>query len=389
MNETIPARLNWMLVLPMFLLILIGVLAIWSASPSSAGYDNIGRPLVSSSLTDQIQSLIKMYPFKQLLFAGIGLAVFIFILLINYYRLKDVSYLIYLFFLVLLVLVLFMGKTTHGARRWFALGPFAVQPSEFMKIAFVMVLARFMMHKDNISRLTDLIGPLLITFIPMFLILKQPNLGTTLIFLPTLIVMLFVAGARLKHIAIFIIALLLVFLFGYFFVLKDYQKSRLRAFMDPTSAPTSEGFHLIQSRVAVGSGGISGRGWGAGESSATLFVPERHNDFVFTTISEEWGFIGSSFVILLYLMLFLTALISAYQTREPFGRLLIVGLVTYLASQTFINIGMTIGLAPITGITLPFISYGGSSLLSSFIALGLIVNVGLNQVHSFAQRDFE
>ncbi|MEK7449839.1 MAG: rod shape-determining protein RodA [Planctomycetota bacterium] len=399
MSETIPVRLNWLLILPVFLLVLIGVLAIWSAgapftqrlissSAETAG-ENIGSSPTAISVAAQIKNFLKIHVFKQLIFAVIGLVVFIFLLRINYYVIKDYSYLIYLFILGLLVLVIIIGRVTHGAQRWIPLGPFALQPSEFMKIAFVMALARFMMFKDNVKYMAYFIGPVLLTVIPMGLIFLQPNLGTTLIFLPTLIVMLFVAGARVKHILILIFTLLILFSSGYFFVLKEYQKDRIKAFVNPTRAPSSEGFQLIQSLVAVGSGGFIGRGWGSGESGATLFVPERHNDFVFTTISEEWGFLGSSFVLGLYLLFFLSALGSAYQTREPFGRLLISGLVTYLCVQTFINIGMTIGMAPITGIPLPFISYGGSSLLSSFIAAGLIVNVSLKQIPSFAQRDFE
>ncbi|MBI4835179.1 MAG: rod shape-determining protein RodA [Planctomycetes bacterium] len=372
-----PRSLNSVVIIPMLLLTLIGIIAIWSAAPD-----------VSDKLTG-LSRIFANQAVKQIAFTLVALLAFGIILLVNYYKLKDYTYALYIGLLVLILLLIAWGRVSHGARRWFQLGPFALQPSEFMKIVLVLMLARIMMHKRNVERFRDLFVPLIVTLIPFGLVFLQPSLGTALLFLPTFVVMVFVSGTPARNIIIMFVVIAIIAPIGYFFVLKDYQRYRLLGFLTPSTIPSSEGFQLIQSKVAVGSGSIIGRGWGEGDSSGSLFVPERHNDFIFTTISEEWGFVGSSLVIVLYLIMYLGAVFIAYNTREPFGRLAILGLVTYLTAQTFINIGMTIGFAPITGLPMPFVSYGGSSLLSSYIAMGLIVNIGVNQLPSFASRDFE
>jgi len=372
-----PRNLNLLIIIPMLALTLIGIFAIWSAQPES---------------TPTQTGILKLFSYeatKQFVFALISLGVFSAFLFINYYRLRDYSYVIYALFVGLVLILAVWGRVSHGARRWFQLGPFAVQPSEFLKIAMVLALARLMMYKNNIDSFKDFIAPILLTLFAIVAVLMQPHLGMALVLFPTFIIMLFAAGARRKDLIILFLILSVIVPVGYFFVLKDYQRSRLIAFLNPGGAPTGDGFQIIQSRVAVGSGGIIGRGWGAGDSTGTLFVPERHNDFIFTAISEEWGFIGSSLIIFLYLLIYLSSLFVAYNTREPFGRLIIVGIIAFLTIQTFINIGMTIGLAPITGLPLPFLSYGVSSLLSSYIAMGLIINIGMHQLPSFAAKDFE
>jgi rod shape determining protein RodA len=376
-------NLNGLIIIPVILLVLIGVLAIWSVSDDAASDNSPSRQM------NPLQKIWGIQVIKQLFFLVLALIVFWILLAVNYYRLKDYSYLIYGLCLGLLGILVVWGKLSPGgARRWFSLGPLAFQPSEVTKIALVLALSRLMMYQSRLARLRDFIPPLALTLLPMVLVLLQPNLGTALVMFPTFIVMLIASGTPRRNLVMLFLAILVLAPLSYFVVLKDYQRQRIRTFFNPTSAPTREGFQLIQSRVAVGSGGLIGRQWGQAESTATLFVPERHNDFIFTTISEGWGFVGSSLVILLYLVLFAGALLTAYNIREPFGRLVIIGLVGYLATQTFINIAMTIGLAPITGITLPFISYGGSSLLASFISLALIINIGAQQIPSFSGRDF-
>jgi len=373
-------NLNGLIIIPTILLVLIGVLAIWSVSDDDTS-DN--------AQTSTLKQILVIQVVKQLLFLALALLVFWILLTINYYRLRDYSYLVYALCLGLLGILVVWGRISPGgAKRWFTLGPLAFQPSEITKIALVLALSRLMMYQSKITRLRDFIPPLVLTLLPVGLVLLQPNLGTALVMLPTFIVMLIASGTPRRNLVMLFLAILVLVPFSYFVVLKDYQRQRIRTFFNPTAAPTSEGFQLIQSRVAVGSGGLIGRQWGQAESTATLFVPEQHNDFIFTTISEGWGFVGSSVVILLYLVLFSGALLTAYNIREPYGRLVIIGLVGYLATQTLINIAMTIGLAPITGITLPFISYGGSSLLASFISLALIINIGAQQIPSFSSRDF-
>lgn len=379
-------RLNWLILICVFLLVIFGILAIWSSVPSPQVSEDVRIDSVKAGL----RYLFKYHYIKQILFALVSLVILVFIIFfINYYRLKDYAFLIFGIVFLSLILLIVWGKVRQGAQRWFAIGPFTIQPSEFMKIALVLALARLMMFKKNISSFTDYLPPIILTTLSITVVLLQPSLGIALIFLPTFLVMLLVAGAKMRHLVLILGLLIILLPVGYFMILKDYQRARLTAFLDPTKSPTTEGFQLIQSRIAIGSGGLIGRGWGRSEADPELFVPERHNDFIFTVIAEEWGFLGSVFIILLYMLIFISGLSIAYSTREPFGRLITVGLVSYLAVQTYINIGMTMGLAPITGITLPFVSYGGSSLVSSFIAIGLVLNVGRHRLPSFASRDFE
>lgn len=374
---------NWLIIISMLLLTLFGILCMWSLMPTPFGLSE-SQPLGSSATLTKI---LTFQPAKQIIFGLFSLFIFILILRINYYKLKDYSWAIYLLLLFFLVVLLIMGVFTKGARRWFSFGPIAFQPSEFMKIAMVLMTARILMYKQNLSRLSGLIIPFILTVIPMGLIILQPDLGTALVFLPSLFIMLYVAGARVKYLVIAILLILLTLPVGYF-MLKDYQRSRLKVFIDPSKSPSADAFQLISSRIAIGSGGIIGQGWGDEENTPSVFVPERHNDFVFTIIGEEWGFAGTAFVVFLYFVIIISSLLIATTTREPFGRLIIVGLVTLMTVQVFINIGMTIGLAPVTGLTLPLISYGGSSLLSTFIILGLINNIRIQQIPSFAHRDF-
>ncbi|MFA5793721.1 MAG: rod shape-determining protein RodA [Candidatus Brocadiia bacterium] len=376
---------NWVNIITMLLLTVIGIICMWSIIPSSAEMFESHQPITSSVII----RLLAFQPAKQTLFAILSLLVFMLVLKINYYKLKDYSWFMYLSVLILLVALLGLGRFVQGSRRWFSLGPVAFQPSEFMKIATVFVVAQIIMHKQNLNRLSGLIIPFILTVIPMGLILLQPDLGTSLLFMPALFVMLFVGGARLKYLVIAIVLIVLSFPVAYMWGLKDYQKSRIKVFIDPSKSPSSDGYQLLSSRTAVGAGGFMGRAWGGNENTTSVFVPERHNDFVFTIIAEEWGFVGASLVVVLYLILLLSALLIAATTREPFGRLTIAGLTTILAIQIFINIGMTIGLAPVTGMTLPFISYGGSSLMSSFIIMAIINNIRMHQLPSFAYRDFE
>jgi rod shape determining protein RodA len=369
-------NLNIIIILPVIILTVIGILAIWSVQPDH------------HSQQTGINKLLSYQAMKQFIFAVISFAVFMGLIFVNYYKIRDYTYLIYFLFIGLVLILVAWGKVSHGAKRWFQLGPFALQPSEFLKIAMVLALARMMMYQNKIARLKDFVPPMILAFAGIISVLLQPHLGLAMVLFPTFIIMLFAAGAQTRDMVKMFLIIAIIVPVGYFFVLKDYQRQRVTSFINPTRAPTSEGFQTIQSRVAVGSGGIIGRGWGFTESTGSLFVPERHNDFIFTAISEEWGFLGSSLIVFLYLLIYVSALFIAYNTREPFGRLVVIGIVSYLTIQTFINIGMTVGLAPITGLPLPFVSYGGSSLLSSYIAIGLIVNIGMHQIPSFSSNDF-
>ncbi|MDI6788857.1 MAG: rod shape-determining protein RodA [Planctomycetota bacterium] len=378
---------SYLVIIPMLLLTLIGIIAIASVSSRPGGTDGLfeSGPIISRS---NLVQLIAYQPVKQTIFALLGLLLFALIIRWNYYGFRNYSYVLYIGLLICLVLLLFVGKYSYGARRWIYFGSFAFQPSEFMKIITVLLLAQYLMHRTSITKLSGLIIPFLLALLPLVLILLQPDLGTSFVFLPVLFLMVYVAGARVKYLVMTVLIGILFMPVAYFWLMKDYQKARLQIFLNPSKSPTADGYHLLQSRIAVGTGGLLGSARDAEEPLPSIFVPARHNDFIFTVIAEKWGFVGAAFVLLLYFIIFATFLCFAGTIREPYGRLIIVGITAYLIMQVIVNIGMTIGLAPITGITLPLVSYGGSSLTSTYIAMGFIVNIRLKQMPSFSSRDF-
>lgn len=318
----------------------------------------------------------KEYAWRQLLWIGLGLAIFFFLLRLDYSRIGRYAYLYYFIALFLLLLVLVLGRSIHGSKRWFSFGIFSMQPSEFMKIAYVFALSRYLTYKKGQDSFFSLLIPLVLTIIPVALIAKQPDLGTSIILMPIFCAIIFVAGIRLKYlVSLICIGLASAPLF-WMFLLKGYQKARIIGFLWPDKdRDWGAGYHRLQSLIAVGSGGLFGEGWGSGAQSQLRFIPEQHTDFIFSVIAEEFGFLRVCLFLSLYLLFILCGIGIAIKSREPFGRLLVVGLVTMFSTQIFINVGMTLGIAPITGLTLPFMSYGGSSMLSSFIALAIIINV--------------
>ncbi|MGR3219951.1 MAG: rod shape-determining protein RodA [Candidatus Anammoxibacter sp.] len=325
---------------------------------------------------------------KQLLWIGIGLFVFFSIISLDYTKITKYSYVYYFIALFLLLLVLVFGKKIHGSRRWFSLGIVSIQPSEFMKIAYILALSRYMSYKRDMNRFVGLLTPLILTIIPIAFIAKQPDLGTGLILLPIFCSIFFVAGIRLKHLFILIGIGISSMPLIWLFLLKSYQKGRIIGFLWPDqNRDWGAGYHRLQSLIAVGSGRLFGSGWRNGIQSQRGFIPEQHTDFIFSVISEELGFLGASAVIVLYAIFVICGLGIAINSKDKLGRLIIVGLVTMISTQVLINIGMTLGIAPITGLTLPFMSYGGSSILSSFIALALIINVRMRSKIAFAKEE--
>jgi cell division protein FtsW (lipid II flippase) len=276
----------------------------------------------------------------------------------------------------------------NGACNWIRLGPISLQPAELMKVGFIMLLARFLRYRESHRTLPGLVVPLLLAGIPMALILKQPDLGTCLVFIPTAFAMLFVAGAKVRHFLSFIgVGVLLAPLLwlsgqpgvpvmehGPQFV-KDYQRARVHAmFKSDENTLKGTGYQQHFGLVAMGSGGFSGKG--AGNTPVGEMVPESQNDMVFVVVGEQFGFVGSFVVIAAYLVLFVSAVEIATNTKEPFGKLVAVGVTAALAGQTFLNLAVAMRLMPVTGVTLPFISSGGSSLIASFIAIGILLNIG-------------
>lgn len=350
---------------------------------------------------------------RQLLYLGVALICLFAFQAVNYLKIGQFAWAFYaLSFLPLLYTVLgaaiggenpipFVSKR-NGAYNWIQLpAGMSVQPAEIMKIAFIMALARYLRHRDNYRSLLGLLPPFALCFAPVILILKQPDLGTALVFGPTLLAMLFVAGARMKHILTILIAVLLLLPIAWLSgqdhvpvlrnfpeVVKEYQRKRVAAmFRDDEATLQHEGFQQRQALVAVGSGGFTGKG--LGNIPVGKDVPERQNDMIFALIGEQFGFIGCVVVIAAYCVLFAAGVEISGSTREPFGRLVAVGIVAILAAQTFLNIAVTLKLMPVTGITLPFVSAGGSSLIASYMAAGLLLNIGQHRPLVMANDSFE
>jgi len=313
--------------------------------------------------------------FKQLVWVLIGFAIFAFILKIGYRRIISLSYYLYGIVVFLLMAVLVVGRERLGAQRWIQFGAFNLQPSEFTKLTLMLTLAYYLgRRKDRVLRVKSFLVPFFLTALPAIFILKQPDLGTALLLFPTLFAMLYIFGIEVKYIAGFLLAgvLSLPVLWNF---LRTYQKQRLLVFINPNADPLGAGYTIIQSKIAVGSGCLFGKGWLSGTQNYLNFLPERHTDFIFSVVGEEWGFFGSAALLILYFLLIRRMLLILDTTENVYGRLLVTGVATMLFLQVIINIGMTVGLFPVVGITLPLISYGGSSLLTTFIGIALVLSV--------------
>ncbi len=363
-NTVSSKNFDWLLFPLICIILTIGIFFVWSASSEK-------------------------FLLKQLVWILMGLTLFFTLLYFDYLSFANYAYIIYGGVLFLLILLLVFGGSVKGSQRWFSIGSFSIQPSEFMKITLVLTLARFLQYSKYGLGFFDIGISLLLTCIPMALIVKQPDLGTALILVPILLSVLYTAGIRLYQLALFLGAGIAMTPLLWLFLLKPYQKLRILGFLWPDkTADWGAGYHRLQSLIAVGSGGVFGSGWGNGTQNQMRFLPERHTDFIFAVIAEEWGFLRACFVLLLYMVFITCGIGIARSTRDPCGRLIVVGLVTMFATQIVVNICMTLGIAPIVGITLPFMSYGGSSMLTSFIALSLIFNVKMRSKIDLASRYF-
>ncbi|MFA5199619.1 MAG: rod shape-determining protein RodA [Candidatus Omnitrophota bacterium] len=320
---------------------------------------------------------------RQMLWIAIGLVCFFIVSGFNYRKLWDANYLIYGSALFFLLLVFILGIVRLGAQRWIKFAWFNFQPSEFAKLAIIIFLARYFSKKSvNYTSLLSgkfgifrgLILPFIFVAVPMFLIIEQPDLGSGLMLLLVFVCLLYLTDVRLKYIFTLVACLILPLPFFWHF-LREYQKQRLLVFLNPNIDPLGAGYTIIQSKIAIGSGGFFGRGWLSGSQSQLYFLPESHTDFIFATFSEQWGFLGSFLLIVIYFLIVRQGFIIAQRTQDTFGRLLAYGISLLLAIQVFINIAMNMGLAPVVGLPLPLMSYGGSSVLVTFISLGILVNI--------------
>jgi rod shape determining protein RodA len=304
----------------------------------------------------------------------------------DYHTIGRYAYVLYALSIVSLILVAIMGRTGMGAQRWLPLGPFAFQPSELAKISLVLALARYFAEdpKRGGYELRDLGIPAAMVLVPLVLVLKQPDLGTALMLLFTSSFVILLAGLRARTIVTLVMAGALV-ASAVFLVapvrhkiwtsLKPYQQKRIKAFLDPSSDPLGSGYHATQAKIAVGSGQATGKGFRKGTQSQMAFLPERHTDFIFAVIAEERGFIGASFLIALYVSLLLTGVEAAKSAKDKLGALMAGGIVAMLSLYVCINIGMSMGVLPVVGVPLPLVSYGGTSMLTTFLALGILLNI--------------
>ena len=317
---------------------------------------------------------------KQIFWLLIGLAVMVTIAFIEYRFYSDFAYIAYSIALFLLIVVLGYGIITSGAQRWVKIGSLSFQPSEFVKISLILALAKFFHrpHHPKGYSLKHLHLPFLLLLLPMVLILKQPDLGTAIILL--LVFFSILIFVKIRWTSLLTIGLaggaVVPLLWGF---LKEYQKKRIVTFFNPDLDPLGAGYHLIQSKIAVGSGGIIGKGFMKGTQCKLGFLPEQQTDFIFSVLGEEWGLIGSLFVVGLYLVLILWGLRIVVQAKDRFGAILAFGVVAMLFWHVFINIGMVLGMMPVVGIPLPLLSYGGSFIISTLIGVGLLLNVSMRR----------
>ena len=375
---------NWPVLAAVGVLASIGLLSVWSDDPAA------GR--------------------KQLMFLGVAVAGMAAFQAVNYQTLGRFAWGFYILSAALCIYTivpfthregLFGVPYRNGARAWINLGVMTLQPAELMKISFIMVLARYLRFRSNYRTLFGLFPPFALAMVPLGLILKQPDLGTALTFIPVLFVMLFVAGAKLTHLVTVVAMGLAVAPLLWFSglesvpvfrhlpeIVKPYQRARVYAMFDSSPSTLRDtGFQQHNALIAFGSGGVAGKG--AGNIPVGRRVPEAHNDMVFALIGEQFGFFGAAVVLAAYIVLFAAGLEISAATREPFGKLVAPGIVALLAGQTFLNLMVAMKLMPVTGVTLPFVSYGGSSLLASFLAAGLLLNIGQNRPIVMARDAFE
>jgi rod shape determining protein RodA len=318
---------------------------------------------------------------RQLLFIGIGVVGMVLVTLVDYRRLRDFAWLPYLGVVLVLGLVLSpLGTERRGTQAWFQLGPFQLQPAELAKVGTIFALAALLARFEPPLSVRRLGLGLALCAVPVALILAQPDLGTALVFVAIITGMVFVGGARVRHIVV-LTAFGVVAIVGVLNsdLLEDYQRDRLTEFLDQDQGLQAETYNLDQSKAAIASGATSGKGLFEGTQTRLGFVPEQHTDFIFTALGEELGFVGSATLLALFALICVRILRTAQIAHDRLGTLICGGVLSLLVFQVFQNVGMTMGIMPITGITLPFMSYGGSSVVASWLALGLVLNVHMRR----------
>jgi len=323
----------------------------------------------------------------QIIRFGFGLAIMFGAALVDIRFWLKSAYIIYAGAFALLIGVELIGDSAMGAQRWVDIGPLQLQPSEIMKIALVMALARYFhtVAIEDIKRITALIPPLILILAPAALVLRQPDLGTAALLATSGAMMLFLAGLRLWKLGVAFVGLIGAIPVAWQF-LRDYQKTRILTFINPESDPLGAGYHILQSKIAFGSGGIFGKGFLGGTQSHLNFLPEKQTDFVFTMLAEEFGLVGGIGLLLLYLALIAYGTVVSLRCNSQFGRMLGMGIVATFFLYVFINMAMVMGLVPIVGVPLPLISYGGSAMLTLLFGFGLVLNVYIHRDVQIGRR---
>lgn len=353
-NERLLLSFDWLWLLAVLALAGSGLITIWSITRGTGLESYFGR---------------------QLLYLALSMGLFLIILLFDYHFFSDYIAIFYVAGIAVLVCVLFVGRTIHGTKGWLGLGSFAVQPSEIVKVLVIVALAKYYsdVEREYLDLFELVIGGMIV-LVPMILVMLQGDLGTAVTFLPIYIVLSFVAGLKRRYALALLLAGLLVAPVGWM-MLKEYQKDRIYTVFNPENDPRHLGYHTIQSKIAIGSGKFLGKGLKQGSQSQLGFLPARRTDFVFAVLAEEIGFIGSFSVLNLFLFVAVRLLQSAKEAKDKIGLMMLCGVLALFLFHIMINVGMVLGLLPIAGIPLPFVSAGGSALVSWFAAMALSMNV--------------
>ncbi len=355
------AHFEWPLFLIALLLIGVGVMTVLSATRTP-------------------EELVSHFVVRQLSWAGIGLVALLLTISFDYHLLQRYGYALYAAAVALLLVTAVAGVAGGGAQRWIRIGPLTLQPSEFVKLPVVIACAAHL-HRhvgEDPVRSSTLAIPALLLGIPVLLILRQPDLGTAIIVALTAGSVVLVAGMRMRLLLTLGAGAALAVPYAWS-LLKPYQRQRILTFLDPQSDPLGSGYHIIQSKIAIGAGQWTGKGYLQGSQNQLNFLPEQHTDFVFSVFAEEWGFVGCVLLLLAYIALLSRCFVIALRAKDSFGLLVAAGLTAMVFCQVLINIGMTTGSLPVVGATLPFLSYGGSSLLVTMVAIGLMMNISMRR----------
>jgi len=364
MDRRLIGNFNWWYFLLILAISIIGVVIIHSA--------NHGRP----------EAFFRELYIKQIYWILYGLVAMTVAVLVDYRIWSRYAYVIYILTVLSLIYVLLFGTVASGAKRWIHLGSISIQVSEFAKFALILALAKYFdSSRPQVSKysIKDLFLPVMLTGILGWLIIRQPDLGTAMIIF--FIFFVFLMAIEMESSTLLkLFATVVAIMPMTWFVLKDYQKARVKTLFNPELDPLGAGYHTIQSKIAVGSGGFWGKGLMAGTQSRLNFLPEKHTDFIFSVYAEELGFVGVVVLLTLYLILLLKGLNIAFRAADRFGLFLALGVVASLSFYIIFNIGMTVGMLPVTGLPLPLLSYGGSSLLTNFFALGLLLNIEMRRI---------